>query len=61
MEKERWEEILREEGYPQLVIDSLWAGKPDFMGIDDLTEEVHRTVAQEMKDEYPDWAMEKEN
>ena len=50
--KERWEEILLEEGMSQFAIGSLWADRPDNH---ELHEESTRLTAKEMLGAGPDW------
>ena len=50
--KERWEEILLEEGFSQFAIDSLWADRPSNH---EPHEESSRQAAKDMLGAGEDW------
>ena len=56
MNKQRWEEICKEEGYSQHTIDSLWGDKPAYIKVEEMSEEIARATCKMMKELHPSWA-----
>lgn len=61
MDKQRWVEMLLEDGYSQHAIDSLWRDKPGGINIEELSEESLRASNKMMMKLYPEWFTRKDD
>lgn len=61
MNRQRWVEIMLEDGFSQHAIDSLWGDKPDDINVEELSEEAVRASNKVMKEAFPDWATRKDD